>query len=93
VCRRERGPQRFGRKLDSGDGGERPRGARSGAPLARGEGLRLYTKLLDRGAWPSRGLPFVLGHQRGLVGTLRGSGYLGKNIGVIHESLLLYFSL
>jgi hypothetical protein len=28
----------FSRKLDSGDDGERPRGARSGAPLARGEG-------------------------------------------------------
>jgi hypothetical protein len=49
----------FGRKLDSGDGGERPRGAGSGAPLARGEGPRLSTELLDRGAWPSRGLPFV----------------------------------
>jgi hypothetical protein len=48
----------FGRKLDSGDGGERPRGARSRAPLARG-GLRISTELLDRGAWPSRGLPFV----------------------------------
>jgi hypothetical protein len=44
----------FSRKLDSGDGGERPRGA----PLARGEGSRLSTELLDRGAWPSRGLPF-----------------------------------
>jgi hypothetical protein len=40
----------FGRKLDSGDGGERPRGAGSGAPLARGEGLWLSTELLDRGA-------------------------------------------
>jgi hypothetical protein len=49
----------FRRKLDSGDGGERPRGARSGAPLARGEGSRLSTELLDRGAWPSRGLPFA----------------------------------
>ena len=59
VYRRERGPRRFGRKLDSGDGGERPRGAGSGAPLARGEGPRLSTELLDRGAWPSRGLPFA----------------------------------
>jgi hypothetical protein len=59
VYRRERGPRRFGRKLDSGDGGERPRGAGSGAPLARGEDPRLSTELLDRGAWPSRGLPFV----------------------------------
>jgi hypothetical protein len=49
----------FSRKLDSGDGGERPRGAGSGAPLACGEGLRLSTELLDRGAWPSRGLPFA----------------------------------
>jgi hypothetical protein len=49
----------FGREVDSGDGTERPRGARSGAPLARVEGLRLSTELLDRGAWPSRGLPFA----------------------------------
>jgi hypothetical protein len=49
----------FGRKLDSGDGGERPREAGSGAPLARGEGPRLSTELLDQGAWPSRGLPFT----------------------------------
>jgi hypothetical protein len=49
----------FGRKLDRGDGGERPRGAGSGAPLARGEGPRLSMELIDRGAWPSRGLPFA----------------------------------
>jgi hypothetical protein len=49
----------FRRKFDSGDSGERPRGAESGAPLARGEGPRLSTELLDRGAWPSRGLPFA----------------------------------
>ena len=48
----------FGRKLDSGDGRERPRGAGSGAPLARGEDPCLSTELLDRGALPSRGLPF-----------------------------------
>ena len=59
VYRRERGPRRFGRKLDSGDGGERLRGAGSGAPLARGEGPRLSTESLDRGARPSRGLPFA----------------------------------
>jgi hypothetical protein len=46
----------FRRKLDSGDDGERPRRAGSGAPLARGEGPRLSMELLDRGAWPSRGL-------------------------------------
>jgi hypothetical protein len=59
VYRRERGPRRLGRKLDSGDDVERPRGAGSGAPLACGEGPRLSTELLDRGAWPSRGLPFA----------------------------------
>jgi hypothetical protein len=83
----------FSRKLDSGDGGERPRGAGSRAPLARGEGPRLSTELLNRGAWPSCGIPFAEGHQRGLVGTLRGSGYLGKNTGVIHESLHFYLAL
>jgi hypothetical protein len=51
----------FGRKLDSGDDRERPRGAGSRAPLARGEGPRLSTELLDRGAWPSRGLPLCVG--------------------------------
>jgi hypothetical protein len=49
----------FSRKLDIGDGGERPRGAGSGAPLERGEGLWLSMELLDRGAWPSRGLPYA----------------------------------
>jgi hypothetical protein len=49
----------FDRKLDSGSRGERPRGARSEAPLARGEGMWLSTELLGCGAWPSRGLPFV----------------------------------
>jgi hypothetical protein len=93
MYRRERGPWRFGRKLDSGDGGERSRGAGSGAPLARGEVPRLSIELLDRGAWPSCGLPFAWGHQRGLVGTLRGSGYIGKNTGVIHERLHLYLAL
>ena len=59
VYRRERGPRRFGWKLDSGDGGKRPRGAGSGAPLPRGEGPQLSTELLERGAWPLRGLPFA----------------------------------
>jgi hypothetical protein len=49
----------FSRKLDSADGGERPRGAESGAPLARGEGPRVSMELLDHGAWPSRGIPFA----------------------------------
>jgi hypothetical protein len=49
----------FGQKLDSGDSGEHSRGAGSRAPLARGEGPRLSMDLLDRGAWPSHGLPFA----------------------------------
>jgi hypothetical protein len=59
VYRRERGPRYFSWKLDSGDVGERPRGAESRAPLARGEGMWLSTELLDRGAWTSCGLPFA----------------------------------
>jgi hypothetical protein len=39
VYQRKRGPWRISRKLDSEDGGERLGGARSIAPLARGEGL------------------------------------------------------
>jgi hypothetical protein len=92
VYRRKRGPQHFGWKLDSEDCGERPSEAGSGAPLARGEDPRLSTELLDRGVWPSRGLPYAYEYQRGLVGTLRGSRYLGKNIGVIHERLHLYLA-
>jgi hypothetical protein len=59
VYLRERDLRRFGRKLVSEDNRERPRGAGSGAPLARGEGPRLSTELLDQGAWPLRGLPFT----------------------------------
>jgi hypothetical protein len=49
----------FGRKLDSGDGGERPRGAGSGEPLARGEGpwLSMETVMLD----PHVGFPLHRG--------------------------------
>jgi hypothetical protein len=56
VYRRGRGTRRFRWKLDSEESGERPG---SGAPLAHGEGPRLSTELLDRGAWPSRELPFA----------------------------------
>ena len=49
VYQREQGPQRFGRKLDSEDGGEHPGevGRHVGDPLTRGEGPRLSTKLQD----------------------------------------------
>jgi hypothetical protein len=33
--------------------------ARSGAPVEQGDGPRLSTELLVRGAWPSCGLPFA----------------------------------
>jgi hypothetical protein len=46
----ELGPRHFDRKLDSEDGEERPGGARSGAPHARGEGSRLSMELLNRDA-------------------------------------------
>jgi hypothetical protein len=59
VYQRERDLRCFSRKLDSGDDGERPRGAGSGAPLACAEGPRLSMELLDRGAWPWRELPFA----------------------------------
>jgi hypothetical protein len=58
-CTGERGSRCFDRKLDSGVGGERPRGAGSGAPLVHGEGMWHSTELLECGAWPSRGLPFA----------------------------------
>jgi hypothetical protein len=50
VYKRERGQQRFDQNLDSGDSGELSRGARSGEPLAHGEGSWLSMELLDRGA-------------------------------------------
>ena len=61
VYRREQGPRRFGRKLDSGDGGERPRGAGSVHHLrvekARGS-LRSYsTEVLG----PRMGFPLRRG--------------------------------
>jgi hypothetical protein len=51
----------FGRMLDSGDNGERPRGTESGAPLTRGEGPRLSTELLGYGVWPCVGFPLRRG--------------------------------
>jgi hypothetical protein len=59
ILLRVRLPWRFGWKLDSEDGGDRPREAGSGVPLARGESTRLFTELFVHGAWPSRGLPFA----------------------------------
>ena len=60
VYRREQGPRRFDRKLDSEDGGERSgRGfamsGLTGDPLAPREGLELSTELPDRKLGPCMG--------------------------------------
>ena len=86
VYRREQGPRCFDRKLDSEDGGERSgRGfatsGLTGDPLTRGEGPELFTELSDWELGPCEEL------QRGLGGSLRASRYLGKNTGVVDESL------
>ena len=92
VYQREQGPRRFGRKLDSEDGGER---SERGLPKAhqrptcawgRPGAIHGVTRL---GAWPLRGIPWE-GLQQGLGGSLSASRYLGKNTGVIDGSLHLY---
>jgi hypothetical protein len=55
--------------------------AGSEAPLVRVEGPQLSMELLVRVLGPRMGYP---------LWTLRGLGYLGKNIDVVHESLHLY---
>jgi hypothetical protein len=83
VYRRERGPRCFNRKLDSGDSGEHPRGAGAEHHLCVEKAcgsLQSYSTV-------------VLGPQQGLVGTMHGSGYLDKNTGVIHKSLLSLLAL
>ena len=89
VFRREQGPRRFGRKLDSEDSGEnlgeacRKAHQRPTCAWGRPEAIHRVTRL---GAWPLRGIPCE-GLQRGLGGSLRASRYLGKNTGVIDGSL------
>ena len=89
VYRREQGPRRFGRKLDSEDGGEHPGEAcrkahrRPTCAWGRPEAIHGVTR---PGAWPLRGIPCE-GLQRGLGGSLRASRYLGKNIRVMDRSL------
>ena len=87
--RREQGLRRFGRKLDSEDGGEYPgeacRKARQRPTCVWGRLEAIYgvTRL---GAWPLRGIPCE-GLQQGLGGSLRASRYLDKNTGVVDGSL------
>ena len=89
VYRREQGPRRFGRKLDSEDGGEHPGEAcqkahrRPTCAWGRPEAIHRFTQ---PGAWPLRGIPYE-GLQRGLGGSLHASRYLGKNTGVVDGSL------
>ena len=89
VYRREQGPLRFSRKLDSEDGGEhlgeacRKARRRPTCAWGRPKAIHGVTRL---GAWPLRGIPCE-GLQRGLGGSLRASRYLGKNTGVVDRSL------
>ena len=58
MYRREQGPRRFDRKLNSEDGGEHPgelAGRHVGDPLVFGEGPRLSTELPDRELGPCEG--------------------------------------
>ena len=58
VYRREQDPWRFGRKIDSEDGGEHPGeacGRHVGDPLACGEGLRLSMELPAQELGPCEG--------------------------------------
>ena len=92
VYRREQGPRRFGRKLDSEDGGEhsgeacRKAHRRPTCTWGRSEAIHGVSQLE---AWPLRGIPCE-GLQRGLGGSLSTSRYLGKNTGVVDGSLHLY---
>ena len=89
VYRREQGPRRFDRKLDSEDGGERSgRGLPEGTPETH-----LYVGKAQGYPWsyPTRSLALardsLRGAQRGLWGSLRASRYLGKNTRVVDGSL------
>ena len=89
MYRKEQGPRRFGRKLDSEDGGEHPGEAcwkarqRPTCMWGRPEAIH---RVIRSGAWPLQGIPCE-GLQQGLGGSLRASQYLGKNTGVIDGSL------
>ena len=89
VYRREQGPRRFGRKLDSEDGRKHPGEAcqktRQRPTCAWGRPGAIHG-VTRPGAWPLRGIPCE-GLQRGLGGSLRASRYLGKNTGVVDGSL------
>ena len=94
VYRREQGPRRFGRKLDSEDGGKQSeRGLPEGTPKThlrvgktRGYPRSYPTGSLALARDSLRGIPCE-GLQRGLGGSLRASRYLGKNTGVVDEIL------
>ena len=85
MYRREQGPQRFGRKLDSEDSGEHPgeacQKARQRPTCAWGRPKAIHG-VTRPGAWPLRGIPCE-GLQRGLGGSLHASRHLNKNTGVV----------
>ena len=89
VYRREQGPRRFGRKLNSEDGGEHLgeacRKARRRPTYAWGRPEAIHG-VTQPEAWPLRGIPCE-GLQRGLGRSMRAFRYLGKNIGVVDGSL------
>ena len=84
VYQREQGPQHFGRKLDSKDGGEHLgeacRKARWRPTCAWGRPEAIHGVTRPR-AWPLRGAPMRT------RGSLHASRYLDKNTGVINGSL------
>ena len=89
VYRREQGPQHFGRKLDTEDGGDHPgeacQKARRRPTCAWGRPEAIHGVTQPR-VWPLRGIPCE-GLQRGLGGSLHASRYLGKNTEVVDGSL------
>ena len=89
VYRREQGPRRFGRKLDSEDGREHPgeacRKARRSPTCVWGRPEAIHG-VTRPGAWTLQGISCE-GLQRGLGGSLCASRYLGKNTGVVDRSL------
>jgi hypothetical protein len=92
AYRREQGPQRFGRKLDSKDGGEQSgRGLSKGTPethlhVGKAQG---YPRSYPIGSL-ALARDSLRGAQQGLGGSLSASRYLDKNTRVIDGSLHLY---
>ena len=86
MYRREQGPRRFSRNLDSEDGGERSgRGLSEGTP----ETHFLMGKVQGYPRSYLTSLALVRDSLRGLGGSLRASQYVGKNTRVVDGSLYI----